>query len=254
MPWISQDGKYENLEDFPVKVDLQFNGRFPATWVEKRLRLWYNTENYSMAVKAKMEFHEKLQQLRRHKNLTQEELAEHLHVSRTAVSKWESGRGLPNIESLKAIAKFFDVTLDELLSGEEILNIAESDHKEKRKTIRDLMFGLLDCAMALLLVLPLFGEESEGLVRGISLLSVMGLRPYMKLAYFFGVLANVTFGALLLSLQNCKKSLWVFSKKPVSLCLSALNVCLFVISRQAYAAIYVFMLLLIKVFLLIKKP
>lgn len=207
-----------------------------------------------MAVKEYMEFHKKLQQLRKQKGLTQEELAEYLHVSRTAVSKWESGRGFPNIESVKAIAKFFNVTLDELLSGEEILSIAESDHKEKQKTIRDLVFGLLDCAMGLLLVLPLFGEEADGLVRGISLLSVMGLQPYMKLIFFFGVLANVTFGALLLSLQNCKKSLWVFSKHPISLCLSALNVCLFVISRQAYAAIYVFMLLLIKVFLLIKKP
>ena len=51
-----------------------------------------------------MEFNEKLQQLRKQKGLTQEQLAEALFVSRTAVSKWESGRGYPNIESLKAIA------------------------------------------------------------------------------------------------------------------------------------------------------
>lgn len=38
-----------------------------------------------------MEFHEKLQELRRHRGLTQEELAESLYVSRTAISKWESG-------------------------------------------------------------------------------------------------------------------------------------------------------------------
>ena len=47
--------------------------------------------------------------------LTQEELAESLYVSRTAISKWESGRGYPNIDSLKAISKFFSVTIDELL-------------------------------------------------------------------------------------------------------------------------------------------
>ena len=40
-----------------------------------------------------MEFHEKLQQLRRQNNMTQEQLAQQLFVSRTAVSKWESGRG-----------------------------------------------------------------------------------------------------------------------------------------------------------------
>ena len=50
-----------------------------------------------------MEFNEKLQQLRTGKNLTQEQLAEQLYVSRTAISKWESGKGYPNIESLKCI-------------------------------------------------------------------------------------------------------------------------------------------------------
>ena len=71
-----------------------------------------------------MEFNEKLQELRKYKGLTQEDLAEKLYVSRTAVSKWEAGRGYPNIESLKAIAKFFSVTIDELLSTDEMLTIA----------------------------------------------------------------------------------------------------------------------------------
>ena len=106
---------------------------------------------------TQMEFNEKLQELRKQKGLTQEELAETLYVSRTAISKWESGRGFPNIESLKAISKFFSVSLDELLSGEEILAIAENDHKQKERTLRDLIFGLLDCGMALLLFLPFFG-------------------------------------------------------------------------------------------------
>ena len=67
----------------------------------------------------------------RHAFLEQEELAEALFVSRTAISKWESGRGVPNIESLKAISKFFSVSIDELLSGEEILKIADEDNKQK---------------------------------------------------------------------------------------------------------------------------
>jgi len=70
-----------------------------------------------------MELNEKLQELRKQKGLTQEELAESLFVSRTAISKWESGRGYPNIDSLKSIAKFFGVTIDELLSGDELLTI-----------------------------------------------------------------------------------------------------------------------------------
>ena len=82
-----------------------------------------------------MELSEKLQELRKEKGLTQEELAEALFVSRTAISKWESGRGVPNIESLKAISKFFSVSIDELLSGEEILKIADEDNKQKEKDL-----------------------------------------------------------------------------------------------------------------------
>ena len=87
-----------------------------------------------------MEFNEKLQELRKQRGLTQEELAQSLYVSRTAISKWESGRGYPNIDSLKAIAKFFAVTIDELLSGDELLTIAEEDNRQKGKYLRDLVF------------------------------------------------------------------------------------------------------------------
>ena len=61
-----------------------------------------------------MEFGEKLRELRKARSLTQEQLAEALYVSRTAVSKWESGRGYPSIDSLKEVSRFFSVTIDEL--------------------------------------------------------------------------------------------------------------------------------------------
>jgi transcriptional regulator with XRE-family HTH domain len=84
-----------------------------------------------------MEFNQKLQELRKQKGLTQEELAASLYVSRTAVSKWESGRGYPNIDSLMAIAKFFSITVDDLLSSGEALTIAKEDHKRREKQLRD---------------------------------------------------------------------------------------------------------------------
>ena len=104
-----------------------------------------------------MEFHEKLQQLRKQKGLTQEELAEILFVSRTAVSKWESGRGYPNIDSLKAIAKFYAVTVDSLLSGEEVLDIAQQDTRQKEMHICDLVFAVLDLSTAIFFFLSFFG-------------------------------------------------------------------------------------------------
>jgi transcriptional regulator with XRE-family HTH domain len=84
-----------------------------------------------------MEFNEKLQILRKQKGLTQEELATQLYVSRTAISKWESGRGTHSIDSLKAIACFFSVTVDDLLSSEQLLTIAEKDQKQRNIRMRD---------------------------------------------------------------------------------------------------------------------
>lgn len=200
-----------------------------------------------------MEFNEKLQKLRTQKGITQEELAASLYVSRTAISKWESGRGYPNLDSLKAIAAYFSVTMDELLSGEEILAIAEKTHKEKEQTIQDLIFGLLDCGVALLLFLPFFGQKSEGLVHAVSLLAFGDVQPYLRMAYFAFVCLVILLGVLTLALQNCRQRFWVHSKSLLSLVLSAVGVCLFTISQQPYAAVFVFVFLIIKAFLLIKK-
>ena len=159
-----------------------------------------------------MEFNEKIQELRKQKGLTQEELAEKLYVSRTAISKWESGRGYPNIESLKAIAKFFSVTVDELLSSGEVLTIAEEDSKRKEKHLRDLMYGLLDICISMLLFLPFFAEKADGIVRSVSLIALDGVQPYLKIAYFAVVISSIVIGILTLALQNCQWVAWLKSK------------------------------------------
>ena len=199
-----------------------------------------------------MEFHEKLQELRKRKGLTQEELAELLFVSRTAVSKWESGRGFPNIESLKAISAYFGISLDELLSGEELLVIAEKDHKDKERTVRDLVFGLLDCGMLRLLFLPFFGQRVKDTVQSVSLLNLCEAQPYLKTAYMVFVLVVSAMGVLLLALQNVHRHFWCRSKYVLSVALSAMGVCLFVISQQPYVAVFTFVFLMIKTLMLIK--
>ena len=200
-----------------------------------------------------MEFNEKLQQLRKQKGLTQEELAERLYVSRTAISKWESGRGFPNIESLKAISKYFSVSLDELLSGDEILAIAEKDHKERECTVRDLVFGLLDCAMALLLFLPFFGQKATGAIQNVSLLGLTSVQPYLRAIYLIDVFAMIAMGVVTLALQNCRQLFWLRNKHIASMVLSVISVCLFIISQQPYAAVVTFAFLIIKAFILIKQ-
>ena len=200
-----------------------------------------------------MEFNKKLQELRKQKGLTQEELATSLYVSRTAISKWESGRGYPNIESLKAIAKFFCVTVDELLSTDEVLTIAEEDSKRKEKHFRDLMYGLLDICIALLLFLPFFAEDADGIIQSVSLIALDGVQTYLKIAYLAVVIGTTVMGVLTLTLQNCQASIWVKSKTATSLILGVTSVLLFMISSQPYAAVFAFALLAIKSFMLIKR-
>jgi transcriptional regulator with XRE-family HTH domain len=62
----------------------------------------------------------KIQQLRKSKGLSQEQLAEKLEVSRQAVSKWESGTSTPDIEKLSLISELFEVSTDYLIKDEEI--------------------------------------------------------------------------------------------------------------------------------------
>ena len=200
-----------------------------------------------------MEFNKKIQELRKQKGITQEELAEKLYVSRAAISKWESGRGYPNIESLKAIAKFFSVTVDELLSSGEVLTIAEEDNKRKEKRFRDLIYGLLDLSIAMLLFLPFFAEKADGAIQSVSLITLGGVQPYLKIAYLVAVIAITVMGILTLALQNCQAMTWLKCKTTLSITLGAILVLIFMISSQPYAAVFAFVLLAIKALMLIKR-
>ena len=199
-----------------------------------------------------MEFNEKLQELRKNKGLTQEELAEALYVSRTAISKWESGRGYPSIDSLKEIAKYFSVTIDELLSTDEVLTIAEKDNKQKEKHLRSLVFGLLDISVLMFFFLPFFGQKANGIVEEVSLLSLNGIATYLQITYYAFVICIAVYGILTLAFQNCQKKFWVQNREKISLILNVFAVLLFIISSQAYAGAFLFVFLIIKALMLIK--
>ena len=199
-----------------------------------------------------MEFNQKSQELRKKKELTQEELAEILYVSRTAISKWESGRGYPSIESIKEIAKFFSVTIDELLSSDEVLSIAEEDNKQKQLRFRSIVFGLLDISIIMFFFIPFFGQEAGGTLREVSLLFLNEITPYLRVVYYFVVIAVILFGVMTLVLQNCLNIFWVRYRDKISLILNAVAIIIFIMSLQPYAATVIFIFLTIKVLMLIK--
>ena len=202
---------------------------------------------------VKMEFNEKLQELRKREGMTQEELASKLYVSRTAISKWESGRGYPNIESLKAIAKLFSVTVDELLSSDEILTVAEEDGIQREQRSKSFMLALLDISAVLLLFLPLFVQRSDGKIESVSLIFLAEAPLYLKLLYFSAVLGTVLSGMFLLVLQALKTDFLSHGRYVISFAFSSASVLLFTLSLKPYAAAFVFVILIIKSLMLLKR-
>ncbi len=200
-----------------------------------------------------MEFHEKLQAFRKQSGLTQEELAQKLYVSRTAVSKWESGRGYPNLDSLKAIATYFSVTVDELLSGDEVVTLAQDEQQRARSQLCDLVFGLLNMGVGLLFVLPCFKQMAEGTLQAVSLIGLTGVSPYMRYLYWDVTIGLIICGVSLLVLVNCRRLWWMKHKYKISLALNAVGVLLFILGSQPYAAVLLFVFLAIQALLLLKR-
>ena len=199
-----------------------------------------------------MEFYQKLQELRKDRGLTQEELAEALYVSRTAISKWESGRGYPSIDSLKEISKFFSVTIDELLSGEKLLFIAEKENKSNIRSVCGGLFGFVDLCSFLLVVLPLYPNTIDGYVYSVNLFAYIEASPMNRFIYWILFISLIVLGVaeVLLTKFSLEKNYKIMT--GFSMGLSILVILFLAITREAYAIIVAFLLLVTKGMLLLK--
>lgn len=101
-----------------------------------------------------MSFHQQLTKCRKTKQLSQEQLAEQLHVSRQAVSKWETGEARPDMEKLIALSEALDISLDTLCKGErrkeEVVSPQTSETERKKKYWFAVVGLFLLCATAAL--------------------------------------------------------------------------------------------------------
>lgn len=199
-----------------------------------------------------MEFNEKLQELRKNKGFTQEELAKILYVSRTAISKWESGRGYPNIESLKELSKFFEVSIDDLLSGEKLLSIAEKENKSNIRNICDLLFGIVDLFSVLLVVLPLYPNTIGGFIYSVSLLNYGETSENNIIIYWIMFISLFVVGLVKLietKLHNEKANKFY---EFLSIVINVFMVIFLSLTREAYAVVIAFLLLIVKGGILLK--
>lgn len=197
-----------------------------------------------------MEFNEKLQELRKNRGLTQEELAEILYVSRTAISKWESGRGYPNIESLKDISKFFSVSIDDLLSGEKLISIAENENKSNIQNICDLLFGIVDIMSILLIILPLYPKRADDLIYSVNLF-LYNESCYMIYWTMFISLVVVGIIEIIFNQMKIEKNRNAITN--ISIIVSTITILFLIVTRQVYSPIIAFLFLILKGLLVLKK-
>jgi len=200
-----------------------------------------------------MEFGEKVQKLRNQNKWTQEQLAEKLYVSRTAVSKWESGKGYPNIDLLKDIAKLFNKTIDELLSSEEILDIAKIENTANMKRTNNLVYGLLDIISVLFIFLPLYARRTENFVYSVSLVSTNDISYMIKISciIILSIISVIGLAENVLYFIDNKKIQRIIN--GLSLIVQTFSILFFAIARQAYLTAIVFILLIIKILIIAKN-
>ena len=118
--------------------------------------------------------------MRKNRGLTKEELAQVLYVSRTAISKWESGRGYLSIDSLKEISNYFGVTID------------------------DLLFGMVDLFFFILIVLSLYPKPINGYIFSVNLFSHTETTWFNRWIYWIMFIALIGIGIVKIVLTQFK--------------------------------------------------
>ena len=132
-----------------------------------------------------MEFSERLRALRQKKGISQTRLASDIHISRSAVAKWENGLGLPNDESLKMLAEYFEITVEELLpskSSEEIIVSKNKTIDQQKKAIIGFTAG---CGIGLFILAFIFIEPLRGT------LELLGLGIILVITGIFNLCGNI---------------------------------------------------------------
>ena len=196
-----------------------------------------------------MDFGEKLKALRTERGLTQEQLAARLYVSRTAVSKWETGGGSPNLDSLQAVARLFDVSVDDLLSTDDLIVLARDERRSTARSSGMLSFGLLDVLAVVFAFIPLYGVDDGSFVRMANLAdygaSVDFGASFAVMATAVVSLMFVSAVEIVLAAAGSRRAARIVAL--VGFAVQALAVVLFASTMQPYATTLMFALLLAKV-------
>ena len=200
-----------------------------------------------------MEFCEKLRELRKIRGLTQEELAEILYVSRTAVSKWESGRGYPSIDSLKEISNYFSVTIDDLLSAEKLIFIAEKENQTNIDNICQMLFGFTDLFSVIFIVFPLYPKNIDNYIFSVNLFEYTETSEFNLAVYWIMFILLILTGIFKLLLTHFRIGKLQKSLTACSVIINILAVIILALAGETYPVTVAFLLILAKGFLFIRQ-
>ncbi len=118
-----------------------------------------------------MNIGKRIQQIRAQNDMTQEQLANDLEISRQAVSRWEGGKAIPDIENLMYISDLYNISLDELIKGDQkVSQKIILDSKAKKWHILNIIFFI-----TLLLYIVWFGYQNQVWQIGLGIAAVVML-------------------------------------------------------------------------------
>ena len=194
-----------------------------------------------------MELCEKIRKIRNDNKLTQEQFAEKMLVSRTAVSKWENGTCYPSIDSLKYMSKIFNVSLDKLLSSEEILEIAKTENQSNISKYNSLLFCLLDIVRIIFIFLPLYSYKTNDFVYSVSLFNSNDLGTTLKIIFMLIFIIFLVLGIVEL-IFNFKGNNRLINK--ISMFLDIISIFVLLFTKQPYVIALMFVIFIIKTIML----
>ena len=151
-----------------------------------------------------------LRELRKEKQLTQEQLAERFGVTNRSVSRWETGSNMPDLSTLVELADFYDVDIRDIIDGERKGEDMNKEEKERLQLVADYAETEKNTLLMRLRIFSIVGLVS--LIAGLVMLVLGGDNNLPVYDYLMGTLMGVSIGALLVAvfystgaLENMRK-------------------------------------------------
>lgn len=151
-----------------------------------------------------------LRELRKEKQLTQEQLAERFGVTNRSVSRWETGSNMPDLSILVELADFYDVDIRDIIDGERKGEDMNKEEKERLQLVADYAETEKNTLLMRLRIFSIVGLIS--LIAGLVMLVLGGDNNLPVYDYLMGTLMGVSIGALLVAvfystgaLENMRK-------------------------------------------------